>query len=46
MAAIPTLTGAPAQFDGGLREVAPGTWAWLQPNGGLGERRRRCATRS
>lgn len=24
-------------FDGGLTELAPGTWAWLQPNGGLGE---------
>jgi len=37
----PTLThalsGAPARFPGGLREVAPRTWAWLQPNGGLGE---------
>jgi cyclase len=37
MAAIATLSGAPARFPGGLREVAPGTWAWLQPNGGLGE---------
>lgn len=37
MAAIATLTGAPARFPGGLREVAPRTWAWLQPNGGLGE---------
>lgn len=37
MAAIETLTGAPARFPGGLREVAPRTWAWLQPNGGLGE---------
>src|SRR5215213_568355 len=37
MAAIATLGGAPARFPGGLREVAPGTWAWLQPNGGLGE---------
>ena len=26
-----------AGFDGGLTELAPGTWAWLQPNGGLGE---------
>ncbi|HEU4701937.1 MAG TPA: MBL fold metallo-hydrolase [Conexibacter sp.] len=31
------LSGAPARFRGGLREVAPRTWAWLQPNGGLGE---------
>lgn len=31
------MTGAPARFEGGLREVAPGTWAWLQPNGELGE---------
>jgi hypothetical protein len=37
MAAIATLGGAPARFPGGLREVAPRTWAWLQPNGGLGE---------
>ena len=32
-----SLGGAPARFPGGLREVAPRTWAWLQPNGGLGE---------
>lgn len=32
-----SLSGAPARFPGGLREVAPRTWAWLQPNGGLGE---------
>jgi glyoxylase-like metal-dependent hydrolase (beta-lactamase superfamily II) len=32
-----TPTGAPARFPGGPREVAPRTWAWLQPNGGLGE---------
>jgi cyclase len=37
MATIATLGGAPARFAGGLREVAPRTWAWLQPNGGLGE---------
>lgn len=37
MATIATLAGAPARFTGGLREVAPRTWAWLQPNGGLGE---------
>jgi cyclase len=30
-------SGAPARFPGGLRELAPRTWAWLQPNGGLGE---------
>ena len=24
-------------FEAGLREIAPGTWAWMQPNGGLGE---------
>ncbi|HEX5146483.1 MAG TPA: MBL fold metallo-hydrolase [Conexibacter sp.] len=32
-----TLNSGAARFDGGLREVAPRTWAWLQPNGGLGE---------
>ncbi|MGB2710532.1 MAG: MBL fold metallo-hydrolase, partial [Conexibacter sp.] len=32
-----SLAGAPARFAGGLRELAPRTWAWLQPNGGLGE---------
>lgn len=32
-----TSSGTPARFPGGLREVAPRTWAWLQPNGGLGE---------
>lgn len=32
-----TLTGAPARFAPGLRDVAPNTYAWLQPNGGLGE---------
>jgi len=32
-----SLSGAPARFPGGLREIAPRTWAWLQPNGGLGE---------
>src|SRR5215213_11705607 len=37
MATIATLGGAPARFSGGLREVAPPTWAWLQPNGGLGD---------
>lgn len=33
----PTPLGAGASFDGGLVEVADRTWAWLQPNGGLGE---------
>jgi cyclase len=32
-----TLTGRPARFRGGLRELAPGTFAWLQPNGAWGE---------
>jgi len=32
-----TLTGRPARFEGGLRELAPGTFAWLQPNGAWGE---------
>ncbi len=31
------LAGAAARFAGGLRELAPRTWAWLQPDGGLGE---------
>jgi cyclase len=36
--ASPTpLSGAPARFDGGLREVGAGAWAWLQPNGAWGE---------
>jgi cyclase len=33
----PTPLGAPAEFAGGLVELADRTWAWLQPNGGLGE---------
>lgn len=33
----PTPLGEPAEFGGGLVEVADRTWAWLQPNGGLGE---------
>lgn len=33
----PTTLGDPASFDGGLVEVGSGAWAWLQPNGGLGE---------
>lgn len=32
-----TLHPATARFEGGLHPVAPGVWAWLQPNGGLGE---------
>jgi glyoxylase-like metal-dependent hydrolase (beta-lactamase superfamily II) len=32
-----TLHGDEARFARGFREVGPGTWAWLQPNGGLGE---------
>jgi cyclase len=34
---LTTLTGRPARFPGGLREIAPGTFAWLQPNGAWGE---------
>ena len=33
----PTPLGEAATFDGGLHEVADRCWAWLQPNGGLGE---------
>ncbi len=33
----PTPLGTPAEFEGGLAELADRTWAWLQPNGGLGE---------
>lgn len=32
-----TLHGEPARFAGGLTQLAPGTWAYLQPNGDLGE---------
>ncbi|MGL6235321.1 MAG: MBL fold metallo-hydrolase [Segniliparus sp.] len=32
-----TLLGDRAEYQGGWREVAEGTWAWLQPNGRLGE---------
>ena len=32
-----TLTGAAARYDGGLREVGPGLYAWMQPNGSWGE---------
>lgn len=36
-AAARTLHASAPQFAGGLREVGPGTWAWLQPNGSWGE---------
>lgn len=32
-----TPLGETAAFAGGLIEIATGTWAWIQPNGGLGE---------
>jgi len=32
-----TPLGSPVTFDGGLAEIGDGTWAWVQPNGGLGE---------
>ncbi len=32
-----TLFGKPARYEGGLHQVGPGAWAWLQPNGELGE---------
>jgi cyclase len=32
-----SLFGEPAAFEGGLSEIAPATFAWLQPNGDLGE---------
>lgn len=32
-----TLHGAAPRFDGGLRQVGDGLWAWLQPNGDWGE---------
>lgn len=35
--AAKTLFGKPARFEPGLTEVAAGTFAWLQPNGELGE---------
>jgi cyclase len=34
--ALTPLGNEPA-FDGGAQEVSPGTWAWIQPNGDLGE---------
>jgi cyclase len=32
-----SLHGAPARYATGLQELGQGVWAWLQPNGGLGE---------
>lgn len=32
-----TLHGQPARYEAGLQEVGPGTFAWIQPNGGWGE---------
>ncbi|HEX6753883.1 MAG TPA: MBL fold metallo-hydrolase [Solirubrobacterales bacterium] len=32
-----SLHGEPARFARGFQRVGEGTWAWLQPNGGLGE---------
>jgi glyoxylase-like metal-dependent hydrolase (beta-lactamase superfamily II) len=32
-----SLLGAPARFEGGLSDLGDGAYAWLQPNGGLGE---------
>jgi cyclase len=32
-----TPLGDPVAFEGGLVELADRTWAWVQPNGGLGE---------
>jgi len=37
MGAEGTLHGEPARFERGFRQVGEQTWAWLQPNGGLGE---------
>lgn len=34
---IDTLTGRAARFEGGLKRVADGIFAWLQPNGAWGE---------
>lgn len=33
----PTLHGATPRYDRGLRQVADGVWAWLEPNGDWGE---------
>ncbi len=32
-----SLLGAPARYATGLEDLGGGLWAWLQPNGGLGE---------
>jgi glyoxylase-like metal-dependent hydrolase (beta-lactamase superfamily II) len=32
-----SLQGAPARYPAGLQDLGGGVWAWLQPNGGLGE---------
>jgi cyclase len=32
-----SLLGQPARYRGGLEDLGGGLWAWLQPNGGLGE---------
>ena len=32
-----SLLGQPAQYETGLVDLGGGLWAWLQPNGGLGE---------
>jgi len=32
-----SLHGEPARFAGGFQQVGEETWAWLQPNGALGE---------
>jgi len=37
MAAAKTPLKEEPRFDGGLQEIAPATFAWIQPNGGLGE---------
>lgn len=34
---MPTLFGAPERYAAGLKEIAPRTHAWLQPNGSWGE---------
>lgn len=37
MGAEQSLHGEPARFERGFQRVGEDTWAWLQPNGGLGE---------
>ena len=32
-----SLHGAPTRYPAGLQDLGCGLWAWLQPNGGLGE---------